>query len=326
MSCCAKGVFIVWKEDTDGFLREEMVNEAGNNKIEFVTWSLDRNLLCILIQAGQVVLGDVEGRRIWGKNHGHPASLATFDSDDQLLILAKKKSNSACLLVLETQTGNSLMDLELESGPNTQIVSLQSNNCEQNNRVLVCLQNGIFFLINDILSAKVRRSDRGLSKIFSAKWSPDSRHFVIVGETRANLGQCCFLLCSEEGQILSKLFSPERVKAFDFNLTGSKIAVASREIIKMVTWRKEGFLHFLKKEEVLVALKPQEQSKQAIGLYKIDNGNLAVNFRVIDASDVKLIISNGIDSFLTVEKVNLKFLYWRRLMSLMKDGRSWIML
>ena len=308
MSCCDKGVFVVWKEDSDGFLREEMVNEAGKNKIEYVTWSLDRNLLCILIQGGQVVLGDVDGRRIWGNQHGQEVSMATFDCEDRLLILAKKQKELASLLVLETRAGAALMDLELENGPGSQIVCLESNNCEENNRVLACLKNGIFFLISDILSAKVRRSDRGLAQIKRSKWAPDGRHFVIVGVAKERKAECCFLLCSEEGQVLSRLFSPDIVGPFDFNVTGSKMAVASRETIRMVAWRKKGFLHYLRKDRVVVGLKPKEHSKQAIGLWNVGGGGRVVNFRVIPADRVKLVVSNGVDAFLTVSKVGFDFL------------------
>ena len=174
MSCCSEGVFIVWKTDERKLLREEMVNEGGKTRIRHVNWSLHGGLLCILLEHGQVVLGDVLGNRLWGRNFQEKFSLASFDKADQLLLVAQDCSG-ARIMILETEKGDAVMHLELEADDKTHLQILESSNRIKNSCVLACLSNGVFFLVKDVLSSKVRRFDRGLSEIRHAQWSSDGK-------------------------------------------------------------------------------------------------------------------------------------------------------
>ena len=50
---------------------EEMSNNRNKSNVTDMKWSLDGTKICIIYQDGAVILGGVEGSRIWGKEFKH---------------------------------------------------------------------------------------------------------------------------------------------------------------------------------------------------------------------------------------------------------------
>ena len=67
LSCDAKGLMVIWTPSGDSWAAE-MVNDSGKKLISDVKWSSDGSKLCILIDDGQVIVGSVDGEKLWAKN------------------------------------------------------------------------------------------------------------------------------------------------------------------------------------------------------------------------------------------------------------------
>lgn len=61
-----KGLMVIWMNQ-QGEWKEEMVNESDKNLITDIRWSNTGFNLCILIEDGQIIVGSVEGDRVWNK-------------------------------------------------------------------------------------------------------------------------------------------------------------------------------------------------------------------------------------------------------------------
>lgn len=57
---------MTWMQKKGDFL-EETINESDQNKILDVRWSPDGTHLCICIDDGSIIVGSVEGERVWNK-------------------------------------------------------------------------------------------------------------------------------------------------------------------------------------------------------------------------------------------------------------------
>lgn len=57
---------IIWTE-TDEIFEEEMINQSEEDPIVISQWSKQGNYILILFESGNIILGNVEGDRIWNK-------------------------------------------------------------------------------------------------------------------------------------------------------------------------------------------------------------------------------------------------------------------
>lgn len=61
-----RGLMVIWMNQ-DGQWVEEMVNESEKSLITDTRWSNSGVNLCILIDDGQIIVGSVDGERVWNK-------------------------------------------------------------------------------------------------------------------------------------------------------------------------------------------------------------------------------------------------------------------
>jgi WD40 repeat protein len=301
MSCCSEGVFVVWKQDDQKLLREEMVNEGGKTQIRHVTWSLHGGLLCILLQKGQVVLGDVLGNRLWGRNFQEKFKLASFDKADQLLLIVQD-SPEAKIMVLETEMGDPVMHLELENESNSRLIILESSNRADDSCVLACLSNGVFFLVKDILSSKVKRFDRGLSEIQNAQWSSDGKMFALSARSIHLNKKTCLIVFSQQGNLLHMFPTSSMIRAMDFNESSSRLVISTEGYLSVMSIRQLDSVFLLKRSKVVVLLGTVKRERQ-LQLFRVEEDKTLRLFRSIKSNRVLLMKSNEIDSFLLLEQV-----------------------
>ena len=48
-----------------------MINNRGKSTVTDMKWSNDGQKICIVYEDGAVIVGGVEGSRIWGKDYKH---------------------------------------------------------------------------------------------------------------------------------------------------------------------------------------------------------------------------------------------------------------
>jgi WD repeat-containing protein 35 len=80
------GLIIVWMMHKN-FWFEEMINNRNKSIVKDMKWSPDGSKICIVYEDGAVILGGVEGSRLWGKEYKHKIALVEWSPDSKLIIL-----------------------------------------------------------------------------------------------------------------------------------------------------------------------------------------------------------------------------------------------
>lgn len=89
-SVCNKGTMIIWRKSQDTWV-EEMVNNSGKNLITDVQWSADGTKLCILIEDGQMIVGSVDGERLWNLQIANDIpSIVEWSPDNKHILVGTK--------------------------------------------------------------------------------------------------------------------------------------------------------------------------------------------------------------------------------------------
>lgn len=87
------GLIIVWKPH-NGLLYEEMINNRNHSTVQDMHWANGDNgkNICIAYSDGMVIVGCVEGTRIWGKNIGQSiTSLCWSPSASQIIFVSQSQ-------------------------------------------------------------------------------------------------------------------------------------------------------------------------------------------------------------------------------------------
>jgi WD repeat-containing protein 35 len=80
-----EGLIIVWMLHRNMWL-EEMINNRNKSIVKDMQWSSDGTKICIVYEDGAVIVGSVEGSRLWGKELTHQLSQLQWSPDSRMLL------------------------------------------------------------------------------------------------------------------------------------------------------------------------------------------------------------------------------------------------
>ncbi|KAI3420246.1 WD repeat-containing protein 35 [Globodera pallida] len=197
---------------------EEMVNNRQKSTVASLKWSNDGSHIAIAYEDGQIILGSVDGNRLWNKEIGASLIKLAWNTDDTLLLLgltdgevhAYDKNGNFCTKVQMLCAENVEMETALKDLKRDLIVSMEwyvpTRPCkiQQTNvrldslasersanwdkvpegrpRFLIAYQNGNIQLMcseNVCKSVSIVRLPSTL--IICAQWSPDGSMFAVAG-------------------------------------------------------------------------------------------------------------------------------------------------
>lgn len=82
------GVIMVWMIYKGSFF-EEMTNDRKKSTVKGMSWTSDGQKICIVYEDGAVIVGSVDGNRIWGKELKNTSlSAVQWSPDNRLLLFA----------------------------------------------------------------------------------------------------------------------------------------------------------------------------------------------------------------------------------------------
>ncbi|KAL0485363.1 WD repeat-containing protein [Acrasis kona] len=124
-----KGRIVVWQL-YKGTWHEEMVNARNKSVVKDMKWTADGMKICIIYEDGAVIVGSVDGSRLWGKDLKTALSRCEWSPDGKFLLFGSMKGN---IHIFDSKSGSRLMSmkitcisdlpnpsLELSSQPNAQ--------------------------------------------------------------------------------------------------------------------------------------------------------------------------------------------------------------
>ena len=146
------GVIIVWML-YKGSWYEEMINNRNKSIVRGMSWSSNGQKICIVYEDGAVIVGSVEGSRIWGKELKGIGLTAVQWSPDARFLLFGCKSGEVHMY---DEQGTFLTKLDnITNGQTHSVIALhwydgKNGYIAEDCPVLaVCFQNGKLYLLRD---------------------------------------------------------------------------------------------------------------------------------------------------------------------------------
>ncbi|XP_023244868.1 WD repeat-containing protein 35 [Copidosoma floridanum] len=177
------GVIIVWML-YKGSWYEEMINNRNKSVVRGMAWSPDGQKICIAYEDGAVIVGSVEGHRLWGKELKNVYWTAVQWSPDAKYLLFGSRNGEAHLY---DDQGIFLTKLEnlADSLPQT-IIAIHWYDGKQGHTAVdcpvlaVCFQNGRLCLLRDVGDDLPIVVETGLS-VASCNWNTYGSVLAVAG-------------------------------------------------------------------------------------------------------------------------------------------------
>ncbi|KAJ8668012.1 hypothetical protein QAD02_009675 [Eretmocerus hayati] len=208
------GVIIVWMLHK-GSWYEEMINNRNKSVVKGMSWSSNGQKICIVYEDGAVIVGSVEGSRIWGKELKQISLTAVQWSPDAKLLLFGCRNGEAHLY---DDQGNYLTKLDsISSDTYEPIVAIHwydgrnGYNAVDCPTLAVCFQNGKLYLLRDAFDENSIKVSTGMS-IACCVWNTYGSLLAISGllngvDKRDSNVVCFYSSC---GELLRTLKIPGR--------------------------------------------------------------------------------------------------------------------
>lgn len=222
------GLIIVWTLEDDVWC-EEMINNREESFVKDLKWTNSGDRICIIYFDGAVIVGSVEGTKIWGKEFGVPLNLLLWSPDGTNILFLTTKNE---LKVYDVH-GNYLKDMVLNNTPTEEnehddIVALDwysGANGYFSKRaadIVIALRNGCIHLtrgIGDIFPITVETN----MTISSCKWNSNGHILAIGGFTGKLDGN------QSSRKNIVKFFDPSGTHLYSLKIPGT-------DIVSDVTW------------------------------------------------------------------------------------------
>ncbi|KAL0027242.1 hypothetical protein WJX77_006308 [Trebouxia sp. C0004] len=228
----SNGLIIVWILHK-GLWFEEMINNRNKSVVTDMRWAADGSKICIIYEDGAVIVGGVDGNRIWGKELDLQLTLLDWSPDGRRLLFCTTAGD--CHII--DAGGNSVSKVPLHCKDaftgQAEIIGLewykgQEGYSEPGCPVLaICLRTGQLQLMKDELDDTCLVLKTGM-QASNIKWNSNGSVLAVSG-VMGNTGPGAALLqfYSYSGQHLRTLRVPGTgIKALAWEKGGLRIALA----------------------------------------------------------------------------------------------------
>ncbi|XP_037297786.1 WD repeat-containing protein 35 isoform X3 [Manduca sexta] len=176
------GVIIVWML-YKGSWYEEMINNRNKSTVTGMAWGSDGQKICIAYEDGAVIVGSVDGSRVWGKDIKGPGLAAVQWSPDNTMLLFALTNGE---LHLYDDQGNFMMPVTTTnvSGA-TEVISLDwfSGNSPATRPVLaICYKKGLILLMKSCMEEDSIVIETNMNTI-DCHWNHNGTILAVAGCT-----------------------------------------------------------------------------------------------------------------------------------------------
>ncbi|XP_041888832.1 WD repeat-containing protein 35 isoform X2 [Corvus kubaryi] len=184
------GLIIVWMLYR-GSWYEEMINNRNKSVVRSMSWNADGQKICIVYEDGAVIVGSVDGNRIWGKDlKGTHLSHVAWSSDSRILLFGMANGE---IHIYDNQ-GNFIVKMKLSCLVNSSgafsIAGIHwyhgtQGYIEPNCPCLaVCYDNGRCQIMRDENDYNPILIDTGIN-VVCIQWNPNGSVLAVAGSLKA---------------------------------------------------------------------------------------------------------------------------------------------
>lgn len=234
-TCDNRGMIIMWSQVNNNWV-EYMVNERANFTCPVVSvdWSPDGHMICILYDDGYMIVGAVDGTRLWDVKLEAIGLRVQWSPDSKLILIAIKSSKPTVLIF--DDRGSRLQNFKinltaLESSSVSLIVSLHWNSfysnighVTANANLIIALSNGRVQLMRNESDPSPIVIDTEMT-IYCTAWNHTGSVVAIAGRSESKGNLIKFL--SPTGDCMQTLRLPgKKLIALSWDKEGLRLAVA----------------------------------------------------------------------------------------------------
>eukprot|EP00756_Hemistasia_phaeocysticola_P065639 Hpha_TRINITY_DN8695_c0_g1::TRINITY_DN8695_c0_g1_i1::g.168905::m.168905/K19674/WDR35, IFT121; WD repeat-containing protein 35 len=195
-SADSNGLIIVWMLHK-GMWFEEMINNRNRSIVRDQRWTYDGQKVCIAYEDGAVIVGSVDGNRLWGKElrgagpAGKPLHLThcVWSPDAKNLLFGTIQGE---VHIYDAITGNYMQKVQgfcIEDSPGVKLCGLEwYDNADQISEgqptLAICYENGRCQLMRTEMDDKPTLIDTGM-KTTKIKWNQQGQVLAIGGTQSA---------------------------------------------------------------------------------------------------------------------------------------------
>ncbi|XP_049867805.1 WD repeat-containing protein 35 [Pectinophora gossypiella] len=218
------GVIIVWML-YKGSWYEEMINNRNKSTVTGMAWGSDGQKICIAYEDGAVIVGGVDGSRVWGKDIKGPGlSAVQWSPDNSLLLFALCNGE----LHLYDDQGNFMMPVTVQSlAGSMDVVSMDwyPGRAPVNRPVLaICYKSGIILLMKNCIEEDSVVVETNMSAI-ACHWNHNGSVLAAAGTTTEQTNVVQFF--SAYGEHLRTLRVPGgSMRALSWERRSLRLAIA----------------------------------------------------------------------------------------------------
>ncbi|RHW72332.1 putative intraflagellar transport protein D4 [Trypanosoma brucei equiperdum] len=178
----AGGQIIVWMLHK-GMWLEEMINNRNKSTVRDLAWSVDGTKVCIVYEDGAVILGGVDGNRLWGKDLKCELTNVTWSPDDRYILFGTKSGD---VQMHDSATGHLVNQVAITHQANkVPLAGLEWSSAwvdrpEPLPSLAVCYKNGRLHLLRGITDHEARVVEAGIN-VTGIAWNPQGTMLAVCG-------------------------------------------------------------------------------------------------------------------------------------------------
>lgn len=177
-----EGLTIVWSLHNDGEWCQDMVNNQNHSYVTDMKWSNDGELIAIIYENGTVIVGSVEGNKLWGLELDHVPSLrcVEWSPSNNCLVFITEHS----MMKVYDKMGNHIKDVSSYTGEICDVHWHDSGKSDSPRTTIYSI-NGQINLVSSIYQAGTKGTTIESNVVDGGKclWSPDGTMLAVCGKT-----------------------------------------------------------------------------------------------------------------------------------------------
>ena len=297
------GMIIVWMLHK-GLWYEEMINNRNKSTVSDMRWSVDGTKICIIYVDGAVIVGSVDGNRLWGKELEVGLTLVEWSPNGQYLLFGTDSNEihiydcagnyiTRLTIYINTEFKHKLVGIQWYSGING-----YSNTLTHNNQLTPCLaiifENGEIQLNTSEIDDYPVLIDCSMS-VTTAKWNHNGSVLAVAGIKSIQLDtvdngsiepannikqQHLLMLFNNHGKHIRTLKVPgSGINSITWEGCNLRLALAVDSYIYFVNVRPTYTYTYMKDENTLVyAYNKPDRTEQCITFWDIHNDTKTMKY------------------------------------------------